>query len=97
VGEHPAAPWPVALYGLVLLCAGGAYFLLERTLISLHGRESALSTAVGRDRKAMMSIASYAAAVPLAFVNTWISCALYAVVAVIWLVPDPRIEKSVAK
>ncbi len=94
MGENDLAPWPVALYGVVLLFAGIAYFLLTRTLIVHHGKGSKLATSIGTDRKGMASVAIYAAAIPLAFVQPWISCACYALVAVIWLVPDPRIEKT---
>jgi uncharacterized membrane protein len=94
MGENRFAAWPVALYGVVLLLAAIAYFILTRTLIALHGRESVLATAVGRDRKGKVSIVIYLAAVPLAFVEAWISCALYVLVAIMWLLPDRRIEKT---
>ncbi len=94
VGATNFASAPVAAYGAVLLLAGLAYFLLTRALIALHGRESALATAVGRDRKGKLSLLLYALAIPLAFVDPRIACALYALVALIWLIPDPRIEKT---
>jgi uncharacterized membrane protein len=94
MGENHFAAWPVALYGVVLLLAAIAYFILTRTLIALHGRESVLAAAVGRDRKGKVSIVIYLAAVPLAFVDAWISCALYVLVAIMWLIPDRRIEKT---
>jgi uncharacterized membrane protein len=97
MGENRFAAWPVALYGVVLLMAAIAYFILTRALIALHGRESVLAAAVGRDRKGKVSILIYAAAIPLAFVNSWISCALYVLVAVMWLIPDRRIEKTLHK
>ena len=90
-------PWPVAVYGLVLLLAGIAYFILTRTLIALHGRDSILATSIGRDRKGLISILIYAVAIPLAFVRSWIAGTFYIMVAVIWLVPDPRIERNVAR
>jgi uncharacterized membrane protein len=93
LGENGFAAWPVALYGMVLLMAGLAYFLLERTLVSLHGQASALTTAVGIDTKGYFSLVFYAAAIPLAFVNAMLACALYVVVAVMWFIPDRRIEK----
>jgi uncharacterized membrane protein len=96
MGENHFAPWPVALYGVVLLFAGFAYFVLTRTLISHHGQESALATAVGSDVKGKISLAVYLVAVPLAFVSAWIACALYVLVAVVWLIPDRRIERSLA-
>jgi uncharacterized membrane protein len=97
MGEHQFAPWPVALYGVVLLLAALAYYILTRALIALHGTESALGTAVGGDFKGRLSLALYAAAIPLAFLNAWLAWALYVVVAVIWLVPDRRIEKVMVK
>ena len=90
-------PWPVAVYGLVLLLAGSAYFILTRTLIALHGRDSTLATSIGRDRKGRISILIYAVAIPLAFVRTWIAGAGYILVAIMWLIPDPRIEQKVAR
>ncbi len=92
-GENNFAPWPVALYGVVLLFAAIAYFILTRTLIALHGRESVLAEAVGRDFKGKVSVVIYAAAIPLAFFSSWIACGLYVLVAIMWLVPDRRIEK----
>jgi uncharacterized membrane protein len=94
MGENRFATWPVALYGVVLLLAAVAYFILTRALIALHGRDSVLGTAVGRDRKGKISIVLYLAAIPLAFVNAWVSFALYVLVAVMWLIPDRRIEKT---
>ncbi|HZT71469.1 MAG TPA: TMEM175 family protein [Terriglobia bacterium] len=96
MGENHFAAWPVALYGIVLLLAAVAYFILTRTLIALHGRSSTLATSVGSDVKGKISIAIYAAAIPLAFFRTWIAGVCYIVVAVIWLVPDRRIEKNLA-
>jgi uncharacterized membrane protein len=94
MGETRFAAWPVAFYGMVMLGAGLAYFILTRALIALHGRDSVLATALGRDVKGKASVVIYAAAIPLAFVAPWLACALYVVVAVIWLVPDRRIEKT---
>jgi TMEM175 potassium channel family protein len=94
MGENHFASWPVALYGAALLLAAIAYFILARTLISLHGRDSTLATAFGRDFKGKISPLVYTVAIPLAFVNPWISFSLYVLVAVMWLVPDRRIEKT---
>jgi uncharacterized membrane protein len=94
MGENHFAPWPVALYGMVLLCAAVAYFILTHALIGLHGRESVLATALGRDSKGKVSMVIYLLALPLAFLNSWLACGLYVVVAVMWLVPDRRIEKT---
>jgi uncharacterized membrane protein len=92
MGENHFAPLPTAVYGGVLLLAGVAYYVLERVLIGHHGQSSRLASAVGRDWKGVASVALYAAAIPLAFVNEWIADAIYVLVAVVWLVPDPRIE-----
>jgi uncharacterized membrane protein len=88
--------WPVAVYGIVLLLAGVAYFILAKTLISLHGPGSTLARSIGSDRKTKMSLVIYAVAIPLAFVRSWIAGACYIVVAVMWLVLDPRIESAVS-
>jgi uncharacterized membrane protein len=97
MGESHFAPWPVALYGAVLLCTGIAYFILTRTLIAHHGQESPLATALGRDVKGKVSLVFYAVAIPVALVNAWLACALYVVVAIMWLVPDRRIEEAVTR
>jgi uncharacterized membrane protein len=94
MGENQFAAWPVALYGVVLLLAAVAYFILVRALIALHGRESPLATAIGRDFKGKVSLAIYAIAILLALVNSWLAFGLYVLVAVIWLIPDRRIEKT---
>ena len=94
MGENEFAARPVALYGAVLLCAAAAYFLLTRALLSLHGKDSVLAAALGRDFKGKVSIVIYLVAIPIAFMNSRLSCALYVLVAVIWLVPDRRIEKT---
>ncbi len=97
MGENGFSPWPVALYGTVLLLAGSAYFILARALIALHGKDSALATALGRDFKGKISLVFYAAAIPLSFLYVWLACALYVLVAVIWLVPDRRIERTLSR
>jgi uncharacterized membrane protein len=97
MGENHFAAWPVALYGVILLLAGFAYFLLARALIAHHGKDSTIAAALGRDFKGKISLAIYAVAIPLAFENARISCALYVLVAVIWLIPDRRIEKTLGQ
>jgi uncharacterized membrane protein len=92
MGASDFAPGPVAAYGVVLLLAGCAFTILVRTLIARNGPDSPLAKAIGRDRKGKLSVALYAAAVPLAFVAPYASCSLYALVEFIWLVPDRRIE-----
>ena len=96
MGETNLAAWPVAVYGVVLLFAAVAYFILARLLIALHGKDSVLATALGNDFKGKISVVIYSAAIPLAFLSSWSSCALYVFVAIIWLVPDRRIEKTLA-
>jgi uncharacterized membrane protein len=96
MGENHFSAWPVALYGVVLLLAGFAYFILTRTLITYQGADSTLATAVGRDFKGKVSIVLYAAAILLSFVNPWLACGIYVIVAAIWLIPDRRIEKVMA-
>jgi uncharacterized membrane protein len=97
MGENDFAPVPVALYGCVLLMAAVAYTILTRALIAHHGNESVLAVAVGSDRKGLASLAMYAAAIPLAFVSPALSGGLYVLVAILWLVPDRRIERTVAR
>jgi len=88
------APLPVALYGSVLLMSGVAYYVLSRALIRLHGEQSAIARAIGDDAKGRLSVAIYAVAIAVAFASPAASCALYVLVAVMWLVPDPRIERE---
>jgi TMEM175 potassium channel family protein len=97
VAENNFAAWPVALYGIVLVLAAIAYFILTSSLIALHGRESVLTTAVGRDFKGKVPVAICLVAIPLAFVNAWLAGGLYVVVAILWLVPDRRIEQTLAR
>jgi uncharacterized membrane protein len=95
MGENAFATWPVVLYGVILLLAGCAYFLLVRALLALHGKESTLSIAVGADFKGKISVVIYAAAIPLALIASGLSCLLYVLVAVIWFIPDRRIENVI--
>ena len=94
MGENHFHALPMALYGVVLLMAGFAYTILVRVLVRHHGHESALARAIGRDFKGKVSLAAYVAAMPLAFVHEWIAMALYLAVAIMWLVPDRRIEAA---
>ncbi|MEH1848000.1 MAG: TMEM175 family protein [Nostoc sp.] len=94
MGENHFAAMPVAFYGTVLLLAAIAYFILTRVLIYHHGRDSTLAIAVGGSFKEKVSVVFYAVAIPLAFVNSWFACGLYVLVAVMWLIPDRRIEKT---
>jgi uncharacterized membrane protein len=97
MGENNFAPWPVALYGAVLLCAGTAYFLLTKTLIARHGKDSTLATSIGGDVKGKISLMVYAAAIPLSLAQPWIACGLYVLVAIMWLAPDRRIENALTE
>src|SRR5579872_5421230 len=97
MGGNDFASWPVAFYGILLLLAAIAYFILTKALIARHGTASTLATSIGDDRKDKISLLIYAVAIPLSFLHPSIACGLYALVALIWLVPDPRIEKTLAK
>jgi uncharacterized membrane protein len=97
MGASDFAAWPVAAYGVVLLLAACAYTILTRVLIASHGKDSTLAKAVGADRKGMVSLILYVVAVSTALVEPRIACALYAVVAIIWLVPDRRIERVLSR
>ena len=94
MGENHFARWPVAFYGVVMLFASIAYFILARSLISLHGEGSVLAQALGRDVKGRVSTLIYMVAIPLALLKWWLACALYVLVAIMWLVPDRRIERK---
>jgi uncharacterized membrane protein len=97
MGENQLAAIPTAVYGFVLLMAAIAYYLLERVIIAKEGRESLVAQAVGKDRKAKLSLLLYLAAIPLAFVISWIAAGLYVFAALLWLIPDPRIEREIKK
>ena len=92
VGEHPQASWPTAIYGMLLLMAALAWMVLEQAIISRNGPESDLSRAVGRRVKEKLSGFLYAAAIGLAFVRPWAAQAIYALAALMWIIPDRRIE-----
>jgi uncharacterized membrane protein len=94
VGKNHLAPTPTAVYGFVLLMAAIAYYILQRTIIVSQGRDSLLAAAIGKDCKGKISPVLYLAAIPLAFVSAWISIGLYVFVALMWLVPDRRIERA---
>ncbi len=94
MGENFLAPVPTAVYGVSLLMPAIAYYLLQRAIVHQQGGHSVLASALGRDVKGKISPLLYAAAVALAFVDAWLSIAIYALVAVMWLIPDRRIEKA---
>jgi uncharacterized membrane protein len=93
MGENFLAPLPTAVYGVSLLMPAIAYYLLQKTIVHQQGQHSVLASALGRDVKGKISPLLYAAAVALAFVDAWLSITIYTLVAVMWLVPDRRIEK----
>jgi uncharacterized membrane protein len=93
MGENSLAAGPVALYGVNLLCAALAYTILVRLLLAGHGTDSRLAAVIGKDSKGNISVAIYVAAILLAFVSPLSACALYFLVAVMWIIPDRRIEK----
>jgi uncharacterized membrane protein len=96
-GETGLAAVPVAAYGVVLLMAGFAYWLLVRALIARHGKESVLASAIGSDFKGNISLAIYLFAILLASTSRWLAFGLYVAVAILWLVPDRRIERALAE
>jgi len=93
MGRNHFAPLPTAMYGVVLLFSAVSYTILVRMIIAAQGPSSRLKAAIGSDAKGYLSLAIYAAAIPLAFVNRWIAYALYVAVVLMWLVPDRRIER----
>ena len=97
MGENHLASTPTAVYGFVLLMAAIAYYILQRAIIAKEGRDSLLASAVGVDWKGKLSPVLYLIAIPLAFVNSWIASGLYVFVALLWLIPDPRIERELEK
>lgn len=94
MGDNHIAPWPVAFYGMVLMFAGAAYYILSVSLIELHGKDSVLAASIGKDFKAIISVVFYLLGTILSCANTWISIGLYVTVAIIWLIPDRRIENN---
>lgn len=92
MGETGFTEWPVALYGLILFMSGLAYFILVRTLLKAHDKTSHLHRAIGSDFKGKISLLAYAIGIGVSFCNSWIAYAFYGAVAILWLVPDRRIE-----
>jgi len=97
MGENHFERLPVAAYGAVLLCSGGAYTILTRTLLPLHGKDSTFAKALGRDVKGNVSLVIYLVSIGLAFVQPWVACVGYVAVAAMWIVPDRRFEKLLAE
>jgi uncharacterized membrane protein len=98
MGENYHSAWPTALYGFVLMMSGTAYYILTKALIAFHGSESTIARALGADFKGKVSVLIYLVAIGLAFVHTWLSLSLslYVLVAMIWVVPDTRIERMIS-
>jgi uncharacterized membrane protein len=96
MGENLLSSLPTAVYGVILIFAAIAYTILQSTIVAAQGEGSRLKAAVGGDTKGKISLACYAAAIPLAFVRPWIASAIYVVVALLWLVPDRRIEEKLS-
>ncbi len=97
MGENEFLAWPVAFYGISLWMSGLAYFILVRTLLAIHPEDSPLAIAIGSDTKGYVSLALYTTAIPLSFVSARFASLLYVAVAIIWFIPDRRIEKTLAK
>ena len=97
MGENHLAAVPTAIYGVVLLMAAIAYYVLQHAVIAKQGRESLLALTIGKDWKGKLSPVLYLSAIPLAFVSSWIASAIYVFVALLWLIPDPRIEEALKK
>ena len=97
MGENHFAAETLSLYGFILMMCAIAYFILQRTIIHQHGHESTLAKALGSDFKGKVSMVLYLVAIPLAFVNIWLSALIYIGIACLWLVPDRRIEKRIKK
>ena len=94
MGENHFATWTVALYGVALIMAATAYFILVRVLLAGHAADSVLARAIGSDFKGRVSVVIYAVGIALAFANSWLGLVAYMLVAIIWLIPDRRIEKT---
>jgi len=96
MGENNFSTLPVALYGVVLLMAGVAYYILAHSLTILHGKNSTLAEAIGKDWKGILSVLSCGVGIGLSFISPWLGLIVYAAVAIIWFIPDTRIEKKIS-
>lgn len=94
MGENNFTTLPVIMYGIVLLMSGVAYYMLAHCLISIHGKDSPLAIALGKDRKGILSIVIYAVGIGLSFIHPLLGLSMYVIVAVIWFIPDKRIENK---
>jgi uncharacterized membrane protein len=96
MGENHFAKVPASAYGIVLLGAALAYYALQTTIVRVQGPESRLATAIGRDLKGKASPILYISGIALAFVNRWFAIGVYVIVALMWLIPDRRLERTIA-
>jgi uncharacterized membrane protein len=97
MGENHFTKWPVIVYGVVLIMNSIAYYILVLCLLKANGKDSTLAKALGSDLKGRLSTLIYAIGIAVAFFNSWISLGLYSVVAIMWLIPDKRIENTILK
>ena len=95
MGENHFSTLPVALYGVVSFMAGLAYYFLARSLVTIHGKDSVLGIAIGKDWKGKISLVVYAIGIGLSFLNSWLGLAMYMLVAAMWFIPDRRIEDKI--
>ena len=94
MGENHFSTWPVALYGMISFCAALAYYFLAGSLVKLHGKDSILGVAIGKDRKGKLSLFIYATGIGLSFINSLAGLSMYILVATMWFIPDKRIESK---
>lgn len=94
MGENQFSKWPVVVYGLVSMMAGIAYYFLAHCLAAIHGKDSTLARALGKDWKGILSVVLYIVGIGLAFINSWLGFSMYVLVATMWFIPDRRIEKK---
>ena len=97
MGENNFAPTPMALYGIILLMAAIAYYILQRRILAVHGPDSLLSIALGDDLKGKISPVLYVIAILSTYFSQWIAAGIYVLVAFMWLIPDRRIEKAIVR
>ena len=96
MGENHFSKWPVILYGFILMMAGVAYYILAHSLTAIHGKESTLAKAIGKDKKGIISVILYIVGIACSlFIHPWIGFSIYIIVAAIWFIPDRRIEKKI--
>lgn len=95
MGENNFSKWPVALYGFISMMAGIAYYFLAHRLAAIHGKDSLLAKALGNDKKGILSVVFYIAGIGLSFINSWLGFGMYVLVAMVWIIPDRRIENKI--